>query len=65
MFKISIPTPKQIIASLERVVAVFLIAAFSVWQVTPDKFSKATGAAAVTAGFTAVYQLLKGVLTTL
>lgn len=59
------PSKKQIIQTVERVVGVFLVAAFSVWTVAPDKFSKAAGIAAVTAGFTAVYQIVKGYTTTL
>lgn len=65
IFKLSVPTKAQVISSIERVVAVFLVAAFAVWQAAPDKFSKATGIAAVTAGTVAVYQALKSVLTSL
>lgn len=65
IFKLSIPTKAQVIASVERVVAVFLVAAFSVWQVSNYQFSKAAGIAAITAGIAAVYQALRSVLTSL
>jgi len=65
VFKLSAPTQDQVVKSVERVVAVFLIAAFGAWQVVPDKFSKAAGLAGVLAGFTAVYQLLVSTVTTL
>ena len=65
VFKLSAPTSAQVLHGIERVVAVFVVAAFAVWQVAPDKFSKAAGIAAVTAGITAVYQLVASTLTTL
>lgn len=64
-FRLSVPTPAQIVKGVERVVAVFLVSGFAVWQAVPDKFSKAAAIAAVTAGATAVYQLLSSSVTTL
>ena len=65
VFKLSAPSQQQVVKSVERVVAVFLVAAFGAWQIVPDKFSKAAGLAAVLAGFTAVYQLFVSTVTTL
>jgi hypothetical protein len=65
MFKFSVPTKPQIISGVERVVAVFVIAAFGAWQVVPNKFSVAAAHAAVLAGITAVYSVVKAFATTL
>lgn len=65
VFKVSQPTTSQLLHSAERVVAVFLVAAFGVWLASPDKFSKSVGVAAITAGVTAVYQLIQSTVTTL
>lgn len=64
-FKLSAPTQPQVVHGVERVVAVFLVAAFGAWQIVPDKFSKAAGIAAVLAGVTAVYQLALSTVTVL
>jgi len=65
MFKLSLPTKKQIIAGIERVVAVFLISDYTVWARSNYTFSKATAIAGVAAGATAVYGLIKSFLTDL
>lgn len=65
IFKLSKPTQDQLVHGVERTLAVFLVATFGVWQVSPDKFSKATIVGALLAGVTAVYQLLLSTTTKL
>lgn len=65
IFKVSAPTKSQLAHDAERAVGVFLVGAVGVWLGSPDKFSKATGVAAILAGITAVYGLLKSTTTTL
>lgn len=65
MFKLSKPTKQQVIHGVERVVTVFVVAFFGVWQLSSDKFSKTTLWAAGLAGITAVWQLVLSTVTTL
>ena len=63
VFKVSAPTQDQVIKGVERVVTVFVVAAFGAWIAFPNKFTKAAGVAAIFAGVTAVYQLVESTLT--
>lgn len=63
--KISKPTKAQIQHDAYLVVIAFVGTAFTVWQVQPDKFSKAAAVAAVTAGVAAVITVVKSIFTTL
>jgi hypothetical protein len=63
-FKISKPTTAQIKHDLYLVVVAFVTSGLAVWQVQPNKFSKAAGLAAVVAGFAAVVTVVKSIVTT-
>lgn len=63
--KVSPPSKQQALHGAERVLAVFLISALGVFSATPDSLNRATAIAAVTAGITAVYQLILSSLTNL
>lgn len=65
VFEVSIPTTNQIITGVERVIAVFVVAAFGTWRLFPHQFSKAALLGAGLAGATAVYQFILSSLTTL
>lgn len=65
VLKLSVPTTNQIVTSVERVVVVFLVAAFAAWRLFPHPFSKAALLAGGVAGATAVYQLVVSTVTTL
>lgn len=65
MFKLSKPTRKQVVDSVERVILVFVVTAVGAWQLQPDRFSKAALVAAGAVGLTAVYQALKSLTTSL
>lgn len=65
VFQLGVPRKPQIVHGAERVLVVFVVAALTVWQTQPDKFTKAAGLAAVAAGFTALVQLVISTLTTL
>lgn len=62
---LSTPNQQQVIHGVERVVAVFLVAAFGVWIATPNPFSRTAAIAGWLAGVTAVYQLIASSVTTL
>jgi len=65
VFKVSAPTQSQVIKSVERVVAVFVVAALGFWVATPNPFSRASVIGAWFAGVTAAYQLVVSTVTTL
>ena len=62
---ISRPTKDQIIHSLERVVGVFLTAAYASWQLQGHQIDRASIHAAIIAGGLAAWQLITSVFTTL
>lgn len=65
VFKLSFPTKSQFVSGAERVVGVFLVAAFGSWRLFPHQFSKAALLSAGLAGAMAVYQLVLSTVTTL
>ncbi len=65
MFKFSKPTTAQLKHDAWLVATSFIAAFLTVWQVQPDKFSKAALVAAATAGIAAVITVGKSILTTL
>jgi len=65
VFKVGLPTQTQVVKSVERVVAVFVVAALGFWVATPNPFSRASVIAAWFAGVTAVYQLIVSTVTIL
>ena len=64
-FKVSKPTNQQIVHDVERVVGVFLVAAYSTWTLNGHQLNRAAVISATVAGATAVYGLVKSSLTTL
>lgn len=62
---VSKPTKQQIIHGIERALAVFVVAAGSMWQLTHFSLGKSTLHAVVLAGITAIYQLVLSSLTDL
>ena len=65
VIKFSTPTRQQVINSVERIVAVFLVAAYGTWTLNGHKFDRASVVTATITGAAAVYQLVKSYLTTL
>jgi 4-amino-4-deoxy-L-arabinose transferase-like glycosyltransferase len=65
LINISMPTKDQVVKSVERVVAVFLVTAVGYWAASPHPFSKTAVIGAWLAGTTAIYQAVKSILTTL
>jgi len=65
MALISKPNKQQVINSVERVVAVFIVTSVTAWQANGSQFNKSAGLAAGAAGITAVYQAAKSLLTSL
>lgn len=64
MFQISKPTKQQVIRTVEVAVVTFVLSFVTVWGAQPDPFTKAAVMAGLTAGGTALYQLIKSLLTT-
>lgn len=65
ILQISKPTKQQVVNSVERVVAVFVIAFCGYLAITTNPLSKASIHAATLAGLTAVYQAVKSITTSL
>ena len=63
-FKISTPTSSQLKHDFYLVVVAFVTSGIAIWQVQPNKFSKAAALAGVTAGIAAVVTVIKSIITT-
>lgn len=63
--KLSAPTDQQLLNDIERVGAVFVVAFFGSWSLTGYAVSTNAVHAAVLAGITTVYGVIKSTLTSL
>lgn len=63
--QISKPTKEQIKHDAWLIITAFFTSAFAIWQIQPNKLSKAAVIAAFTAGLAAVITVGKSIFTTL